>query len=90
MKLQDVHGIATNEFALVPKRRDDGWSYWTDEGGMKKSVRVLRVSENGTGEVTEIKLPVSSSTAAQDVFLPPSSTLEQVRAAIAREIQGTP
>lgn len=88
MKPQDVHGIATNEFALVAKKRDDGWSYWTDEGGMKESVRVLRVSENAAGEVTEIKLPVSSAVAAHNVFLPLSSTLEQLRAAVAREIQG--
>lgn len=88
MKLKDVHGIATDEFALMPRRRADGWSYWTGEGGTKKSVRVLRVSENGAGEVTEIKLPVSSAAASENVFLPLTSTLEQMRAAIAHEIQG--
>jgi hypothetical protein len=89
MKLQALQDVAIYEFGLIPKQRNDGWSYWTDEGERRKPVRVLRVTQTEAGNVTEIKLPVSSLAAQKELFLPLPCTLDQIRAAIANEIQNS-
>lgn len=86
MTPEHIYEIAVTEFELVPRVRNDGWSYWTPDAGPIKSVRILRVSRTTGGSIAEIKLAATSHARQQEVFLSAPFTLERVRAAIANEL----
>jgi hypothetical protein len=88
MTPEQIHDIAISEFHLEPRPRADGQSYWTLETAASKAIRVLRVSQDPTGSVREVKLAVSSLAAGNDVFLSVPLTEERLRDAIISELRG--
>jgi hypothetical protein len=88
MKSEQIHDLVINDACLRPKRRSDGWSYWTHETASEKSIRILRVSQHSDGSIAEVKLAVSSNRQREDVFLAPPYTEARLRDAIAGEVAG--
>ena len=89
MNVNDLYIYLEAEFgkALVPERRSDGRAYyWRVTTKAPQSSRLLRVTENATGQVTEIKLAQSSIVADHNVFLPLPASLEEVSAAVHLEL----
>jgi hypothetical protein len=87
MTPEQIHDIAISEFGLEPRSRSDGWSYWTPKTAVSKTMRVLRVSHDGNGNVREVKLVPSSLAAGHDVFLHAPLTEERIRQAINLELR---
>lgn len=88
MTPEQFHDLAINALLLHPKRRSDGWSYWTPETATEKSIRIVRVSRRPDGSIAEVKLAVSSNRQREDVFLAAPHTEARVRDAIAGELTG--
>lgn len=72
---------------LKPSGIDGGRSFfWREKRVGANSTRVLRVHENASGLVSEIKLPVTSLRTNVNAFMPLPATYDDVAAAVRAEI----
>jgi hypothetical protein len=72
---------------LKPSDIDKGQAFfWKEKRTGPTSTRVLRVHENAAGGITEIKLPVASLRTKVETTLLLPTTLDEVTAAVRREI----
>ena len=72
---------------LKPKQIGKGHAFfWKTIQVSPSSTRVLRIHEDASGSVTQIKLPVTSLRTEANTFLPLPASIDEVRAAIRREI----
>lgn len=72
---------------LKPNDIDKGQAFfWKEKKISPTSTRVLRALENAAGCISEIKLPVTSLRTRVETTLPLPTTLDEVTAAVRREI----
>jgi hypothetical protein len=72
---------------LKPKDLDQGQAFfWKELRVGSNSTRVLRIHEDASGNITEIKLPVTSLRAKTVTTLPLPATFDDVVTAVRREI----
>jgi hypothetical protein len=81
--LQDALGLE-----LKPSKIGKGKSfYWQEKKTGRNSTRVLRVHQNASGNVSEIRLPVTSlQTKKTENLLPLPTSFDVVVAAVRQEI----
>lgn len=90
MKAAELYRDITVAFGPDLKRKDinNGQSFfWKEQRIGPASTRVLRVHEDATGNVLEIKLPVTSNRTNTEAFIPLPASLDDVIVAIRREIE---
>jgi hypothetical protein len=89
MKATELYSHINKMFGSDLKRKDidKGQSYfWKEHRVGPASTRVLRIHEDSTGSIGQVKLPVRSIRDKAEVFLPLPASLDDVIAAIRQEI----
>lgn len=82
-----AHLAATIGSDLKPSDIAKGQAFfWKEKRLSSNSTRVLRVHENASGTITEIKLPVTTLRTRVETTLPLPVTFDEVVAAVRKEI----
>lgn len=89
MKAAELYAHLKQTFGpdLKPSDIDKGQAFfWKEKKISPTSTRILRVHENAPGNITEIKLPVTSLRTGVKTTLPLPTTFDEVTTAVQREI----
>lgn len=89
MKAQDLYQWIADEYKtdLVIAPRNDGRSYyWDQEIKSPASSRIVRISENKAGDISELKLVVNDNKGIGEPFFPLPASAEAIKDAVRQQV----
>jgi hypothetical protein len=89
MKAQDLYQWIADEYKtdMVIAPREDGRSYyWKQEITRPESSRIVRISENKAGDISELKLVVNDNKGSGEPFFPLPASAEAIKNAVRHQV----
>lgn len=90
MKAQDLYQLIEDEYKsdMVASTRQDGRAYyWQSKHTNSESTRIVRISTNQAGDISELKLAVNANRGVGPAFLTLPASRDEIISAVRGQVE---